>query len=83
MMIMKWKDISIKTMNKYMSLILNWIRLIYLLFAGGSSGDSSSGGGAFAFVVGTLPSYPYWDVGSAICSLLVRALTSLLPGVVL
>ena len=65
MMIMKWKDIIIKTMNKYMSLILNWSRLIYLLFAGASAVDTSILGGAFTFNVASLSSGKPWDGGSA------------------
>ena len=54
-----------------------------MLLAGGGADYFSSDGGAFMFALGNSPSSEWWADGSAICSLLVRALTALLSGVVL
>ena len=73
MMIMKWKDIIIKTMNKNMSLILNWIRLIFLLFAGASANETPASDGALTFDVDVTPSWTSWNIGSAFIYIILFA----------
>ena len=55
-----------------------------MLVAGADADNASASGGALPFAVNSSPSRSWWNYGSALsCSLLVRLLTTLLPGVVL